>query len=126
MNFKTIYRSLSFHRALHKKITTNTLSSKNLKSSSKQWLARQLSDPYVEKARTMNLRCRSAFKLIEMDDRFKFLAPGQIVIDCGASPGSWTQVAVQRVNANQSQTSQPVGKVFAIDKQQIFPIQASK
>jgi 23S rRNA U2552 (ribose-2'-O)-methylase RlmE/FtsJ len=45
-------------------------------------------------------RCRSAFKLIEIDDRFNLLSPGQCVVDCGAAPGSWTQVAVHRVNAN--------------------------
>jgi 23S rRNA methylase len=44
-------------------------------------------------------RCRSAFKLIEIDDKFSLLAPGHCVVDCGAAPGSWTQVAVHRVNA---------------------------
>lgn len=70
-------------------------------------------------------RCRSAFKLIEMDDRFKFLSPGQIVVDCGAAPGSWTQVAVKRVNADNSNEDAPVGTVISIDKQQIYPIMAS-
>ncbi|RZC34888.1 ribosomal RNA methyltransferase CG11447 [Asbolus verrucosus] len=91
-------------------------------SSSHQWLTRQSSDPYVEKAKLMNYRCRSAFKLLEIDDRFQILRPGQTVIDCGASPGSWTQVAVTRVNADASNSQSPQGKVISIDKQHIYPI----
>lgn len=106
-----------------KKVTTNSLKSKNKKASSQEWLARQLSDPYVEKAKQMNLRCRSAFKLIEIDDRFKILKPGNIVVDCGASPGSWTQVIVQRINADNFNKKAPQGKAIAIDKQNIYPIE---
>ena len=69
------------------------------KSSSKRWIQRQLSDPYVKKATEESYRCRSAFKLIEMDDKHKVFKAGDIVIDLGACPGSWSQVAVQRVNA---------------------------
>lgn len=68
-------------------------------------------------------RCRSAFKLLEMNEKHLFLKPGHIVIDCGAAPGSWTQVAVKKVNADESKPNLPVGKVIAIDKQQIYPIQ---
>lgn len=71
------------------------------------------------------LRCRSAFKLIEIDDRFKILQPGHTVIDCGAAPGSWTQVAVKRVNSDFSDSKQPQGIVVSIDKQQVFPINVS-
>nr|CAI5817071.1 unnamed protein product [Callosobruchus analis] len=70
----------------------------------------------------MQLRCRSAFKLIEIDDKFKILNPGDIVVDCGASPGSWTQVAVKRVNADGNMVGLPKGKVVAIDKQHVFPV----
>lgn len=66
-------------------------------SSSSRWIKRQQTDLYVKKALEDNYRCRSAYKLIELDDRFHFLKPGRVVIDCGASPGSWSQVAVNRV-----------------------------
>lgn len=71
---------------------------------------------------TIYFRCRSAFKLIEIDDRFNILTPGQTVVDCGASPGSWTQVAVHRVNSDNHDSEKPVGTVIGIDKLQIYPI----
>lgn len=64
-----------------------------------RWLQRQLRDPYVKAARTENFRCRSAFKLLQIDDKFRILKPGHSVIDCGAAPGAWSQVAVHRVNS---------------------------
>lgn len=67
------------------------------KPSSTRWLQRQLNDPYVHEARRQGWRSRAAFKLIELDDRFHFLKPGQRVVDLGAAPGGWTQVAVERV-----------------------------
>ncbi|KAH8273134.1 hypothetical protein KR018_006231 [Drosophila ironensis] len=91
---------------------------RNLKGrgkSSQEWLTRQLADPYVEKARMMNYRCRSAFKLMEIDDKYGILRPGDTVLDCGAAPGSWTQVAVERTNANGKQERNPQGSVFSID-----------
>lgn len=72
---------------------------KGKSTSSQKWITRQLKDPYVKRAREESYRCRSAFKLVEIDDRFDLLRPGSVVIDCGAAPGSWTQVAVERVNA---------------------------
>lgn len=65
--------------------------------SSNQWLERQHRDPYVKAADRLNYRARSAFKLLAIDEKFKIFAPGQIVLDCGAAPGSWSQVAVQRL-----------------------------
>jgi 23S rRNA (uridine2552-2'-O)-methyltransferase len=67
------------------------------KPSSRQWLSRQLNDPYVAEARRLGYRSRAAFKLIELDDRFRLLRPGQRVVDFGCAPGGWTQVAVERV-----------------------------
>jgi len=61
-----------------------------------RWLARQLNDPYVQAARKQGWRSRAAFKLIELDDRFKLIRPGMRIIDLGAAPGGWTQVAVKR------------------------------
>ncbi len=60
------------------------------------WLERQLNDPYVAEAKRLGYRSRAAFKLIQLDDRFGFLLPGRRVIDLGAAPGGWTQVAVER------------------------------
>lgn len=66
--------------------------------------------------------CRSAFKLIEIDDKYKILKPGYIVVDCGAAPGSWTQVIVSRTT-NLLDSSISSGCVIAIDKQYIHPIE---
>ena len=67
--------------------------------SSTRWLQRQLNDPYVKQAKKEGYRSRAAFKLVEMDDKFQFLKPGKLVLDLGAAPGGWTQVAVQRVRS---------------------------
>jgi 23S rRNA (uridine2552-2'-O)-methyltransferase len=64
--------------------------------SSVRWLARQLNDPYVRKAQAAGYRSRAAFKLVELDDRFRLLRKGARVLDLGAAPGGWTQVAVER------------------------------
>jgi 23S rRNA U2552 (ribose-2'-O)-methylase RlmE/FtsJ len=66
---------------------------------SKLWLERQLNDPYVARAKREGLRSRAAFKLAEIDDRFHFLKPGARVVDLGAAPGGWSQIAAQRVGA---------------------------
>ncbi len=65
-------------------------------TASQKWLARQLNDPYVRAAREQGLRSRAAFKLMELDDRFHLIGKGSRVIDLGAAPGGWAQVAVQR------------------------------
>jgi 23S rRNA (uridine2552-2'-O)-methyltransferase len=70
------------------------------KPSSTRWLSRQLNDPYVAEAHRQGYRSRAAFKLIELDDRFRLLRPGQRVVDLGCAPGGWTQVAVERVGSN--------------------------
>ncbi len=72
---------------------------KGRKASSTRWLKRQLNDPYVAEARRRGYRSRAAWKLIQLDDRLRFLAPGRTVVDLGAAPGGWTQVAVERVAA---------------------------
>ena len=77
------------------KTIPNNLKGKS--TSSQDWLIRQLNDPYVKKARYANYRARSAFKLIEIDDKYKLLKPGMKVIECGAAPGAWTQVLVERL-----------------------------
>src|SRR5574342_483224 len=82
--------------------------------SSKPWLQRHVTDPYVRKAREKGYRSRAAFKLLEIDDKEKLLRPGAIVLDLGAAPGGWSQVAAQRVR--------PGGRVIAIDLVEMAPI----
>jgi 23S rRNA (uridine2552-2'-O)-methyltransferase len=74
-------------------------SSKRRKASSTRWLERQVNDPYAAAARAEGYRARSAYKLAEIDDRFHLLAPGKRVVDLGAAPGGWSQVAASRVRS---------------------------
>jgi 23S rRNA (uridine2552-2'-O)-methyltransferase len=80
------------------------------KLSSKLWLERQLNDPYVAQAKRDGYRSRAAYKLIEIDDKHHFLKPGITVVDLGAAPGGWSQIATKRVGAVNGK-----GKVIAID-----------
>lgn len=80
-------------------LSTHVKTAKKRSSASTQWLQRQLNDPYVALAKKEGYRARSAFKLIELDDKFHFLAPGKRVVDLGAAPGGWTQIAVGRVKS---------------------------
>lgn len=84
--------------------------------SSKRWLQRQLNDPYVALARREGYRSRAAFKLSEIDDKANFLKKGARVVDLGAAPGGWSQVAVKRVGAPQH------GRVVAIDVLPMEPV----
>ena len=81
-----------------------------LKLSSKLWLERQLNDPYVAQAKRDGLRSRAAYKLIEIDDKYHILKPGFSVVDLGAAPGGWSQIAAKRVGLNNGR-----GQVVAID-----------
>jgi 23S rRNA (uridine2552-2'-O)-methyltransferase len=81
--------------------------------SSARWLERQLNDPYVAEAQKRGLRSRAAFKLIELDEKYKLLRKGQRVLDLGAAPGGWSQIAAERVG--------PKGRVLAVD---ILPMDA--
>ena len=85
--------------------------------SSKLWLERQLNDPYVARAKAEGLRSRAAFKLAEIDDRHRLLKPGRSVVDLGAAPGGWSQVAARRVGADEGR-----GRVVAIDVLPMDPI----
>src|SRR6201985_3692747 len=80
------------------------------KLSSKLWLERQLNDPYVAQAKRDGYRSRAAYKLIEIDDKHRLLKPGMTVVDLGAAPGGWSQIAAKRVGAADGK-----GKVIAID-----------
>ena len=80
------------------------------KLSSKLWLERQLNDPYVAKAKAQGYRSRAAFKLLEIDDKYRLLKHGMAVVDLGAAPGGWSQIAAKRVGSVDGK-----GKVVAID-----------
>jgi 23S rRNA (uridine2552-2'-O)-methyltransferase len=80
------------------------------KLSSKLWLERQLNDPYVAQAKREGFRSRAAYKLIEIDDKYRFLKAGITVVDLGAAPGGWSQIAARRVGAASDK-----GRVVAID-----------
>ena len=82
--------------------------------SSKEWLRRHVTDPYVKAARKQGYRSRAAFKLLEIDAKEKIFHPGKIVLDLGAAPGGWSQVAAEKVK--------PGGRVIAIDLLDIAPI----
>jgi 23S rRNA (uridine2552-2'-O)-methyltransferase len=84
--------------------------------SSRRWLARQLNDPYVARAKREGCRSRAAFKLSEIDDKARFLKKGARVVDLGAAPGGWSQVAAKRVGAPQA------GRVVAIDILSMEPV----
>ncbi|KAM9494058.1 rRNA methyltransferase 2, mitochondrial [Clarias gariepinus] len=90
-----------------------------------RWMARHINDPFVKAAQLQHFRCRSAFKLLEIDDRFHLLKPGLSVIDCGAAPGAWSQVAVQRVNAAGERPDLARGYVVGIDLLHIAPLQGA-
>ncbi len=79
-------------------------------TSSQRWLQRQLNDPYVVEAKKRGYRSRAAFKLLQIDDQFRFLKVGARVVDLGAAPGGWTQVAVERVKPERGK-----GIVIGID-----------
>jgi 23S rRNA (uridine2552-2'-O)-methyltransferase len=92
-------------------------SGKSRSQSSRLWLERQLNDPYVARARSAGLRARSAFKLIDIDDKHRLLKIGARVVDLGAAPGGWSQIAAKRVGAAEGR-----GRVIAIDLLAMAPI----
>lgn len=95
-------------------LQTRVKTAKKRKPSSTRWLQRQLNDPYVTEAKKLGYRSRAAFKLLELDERFGFLKKGLRVVDLGAAPGGWTQIAVDRVG--------PKGKVVGMDILEYDPV----
>ena len=93
--------------------TVRVKTARGRKPSSTRWLQRQLNDPYVAAAAKQGYRSRAAWKLIEIDDRFGLLSPGARVLDLGAAPGGWTQVAAERA---------PGGRVIALDRVETEPV----
>jgi len=95
----------------------NVKTARGRTASSTRWLDRQLNDPYVHEARKQGLRSRAAFKLIQLDDRYGLLRRGLKVVDLGAAPGGWTQIAVERVAPDENK-----GIVTAADIQEMEPV----
>ncbi len=110
-------RASQGRRGLSVKLRT----AKGRKIASTRWLQRQLNDPYVAEARRQGYRSRAAFKLIEIDDKRHLLKPGKTVIDLGAAPGGWSQVAAERVKSEKGK-----GIVIAADLNEIEPIPGVK
>lgn len=100
-------------RALHARVRK----AGKIKESSRRWLERHINDPYVHKARAAGYRSRAAFKLIEIDDRHRLLKPGMRVIDLGAAPGGWCQVAAERVRSTEADI-----RVVGIDYLDMDPV----
>ncbi len=92
------------------------------KLSSTRWLQRQLNDPYVRRAQADGYRGRAAYKILELDDKFRFLVPGARVVDLGCAPGGWLQVAVKRINALGEKSGKAVGRIVGVDLQEVEPI----
>jgi len=100
-----------------RRLAVRLRTAKGRSGSSQRWLQRQLNDPYVAEAKRRGYRSRAAFKLMEIDARHRLLAPGLRVVDLGAAPGGWSQVAAERVRAAEGR-----GQVVAIDLLPMEPI----
>ena len=107
-----------------RELTVRVKTARGRKTSSTRWLQRQLNDPYVAEAKKAGYRSRAAWKLTQLDDRFQFLAPGRQVVDLGAAPGGWTQVAVERVRSIKGGGA--TGRVIAADMVEIEPIEGAE
>ena len=91
------------------RLRTKVKTAKGRKISSTRWLERQLNDPYVAQAQKEGYRSRAAYKLIEIDNKYKLLKPGQCVVDLGCAPGGWTQVAVKRTKSDRNSGAYVIG-----------------
>lgn len=100
-----------------RKLAVKVRTAKGRKLASTRWLQRQLNDPYVEEAKRRGYRSRAAFKLAEIDDKHHLLRPGMVVVDLGAAPGGWSQIAAQRVKLMAGK-----GRVIAVDIAEMEPV----
>lgn len=103
-------------------LTVKVKTARGRKPSSTRWLQRQLNDPYVKRAQAEGYRGRAAYKIMELDDKYRFLVPGARVVDLGCAPGGWCQVAVPRVNAMGDKPGKARGYILGIDLQEVEPI----
>ncbi|MEC9103926.1 MAG: RlmE family RNA methyltransferase, partial [Pseudomonadota bacterium] len=103
-------------------LTVKVKTARGRKLSSTLWLQRQLNDPYVQRAQAEGYRGRAAYKIMEIDDKFRFLVPGARVVDLGCAPGGWMQVAVPRINALGEKRGKSVGRIIGVDLQEVEPL----
>lgn len=107
-------------------LTVKVRTAKGRKLSSTRWLQRQLNDPYVAMAKTEGYRSRAAYKLLELDEKFNLLEEGMRIVDLGAAPGGWTQVAARATkadkNAQKDKSQKDKRKVIAIDLLDMEPV----
>jgi 23S rRNA (uridine2552-2'-O)-methyltransferase len=101
-------------------LSVRVKTAKKRTSSSTWWLGRQLNDPYVLEAKKLGYRSRAAFKILQLDEKFHFLKPGARVVDLGAAPGGWTQIAAAKVLKSGPKGAQ--GKVVGIDILPMDPV----
>lgn len=103
-------------------LTVRVKTARGRRLSSTRWLERQLNDPYVKRAQAEGYRGRAAYKIMELDDKYRFLVPGARVVDLGCAPGGWCQVAVPRVNALGERKGKAQGRILGVDLQAVAPI----
>ncbi|WP_456390511.1 RlmE family RNA methyltransferase [Profundibacter sp.] len=103
-------------------LRTKVKTARGRKLSSTLWLERQLNDPYVKRAQIDGYRGRAAYKILELDDKYRFLVPGARVVDLGCAPGGWLQVAAPRLNVLGDRKSKAVGRLLGIDLQEVEPV----
>ncbi len=103
-------------------LTVKVKTARGRTMSSTRWLQRQLNDPYVTRAKAEGYRGRAAYKIMELDDKYRFLVPGARVVDLGCAPGGWMQVAVPRVNALGEKSGKKVGRILGVDLQEVEPV----
>jgi 23S rRNA (uridine2552-2'-O)-methyltransferase len=104
-----------------RELKTRVKTGKSRSLSSKLWLERQLNDPYVARAKREGYRSRAVYKLAEIDDKYRFLKPGGRVVDLGAAPGGWSQIAAKRTGAADGK-DRVRGRVIAIDILDMDPV----
>ena len=103
-------------------MTVRVKTAKGRRLSSTLWLQRQLNDPYVVRAKKEGFRGRAAYKIMELDDKYRFLLPGARVVDLGCAPGGWCQVAVARVNSMGTRAGKAQGRIIGVDIQEVEAI----
>jgi 23S rRNA (uridine2552-2'-O)-methyltransferase len=107
-------------------LTIKVKTARGRRSSSTRWLQRQLNDPYVQRAKAEGMRGRAAYKIMELDDKFRFLLNGARVVDLGCAPGGWAQVAVPRINALGEKSGKSVGTYLGVDLQEVEPLAGAR
>ena len=106
-----------------RKLKVRLKSAKGRKISSTRWLERQLNDPFVLQAKIEGYRSRSAFKILELNNKFEFLSPGVRVLDLGCAPGGWSQIAAEKTNSAFFKKNKKQGFVLGVDLKHVEPIE---